>query len=176
MPARSTARRLWSLLTAVLAGAMLLITATPAAATTMDWHRYNIYEPLGPSHERLQCVIDDHWRCKYDTVPEPKLGFSNPNVQGSFVGTDVTGTWECPKAHWFPSDICDSATRAISGVQTFTLPGGEVLFDVGVVFIVTADGTLWDYWVDQLVCPWYPTFEQALTSTAGCAFNKQAFK
>jgi hypothetical protein len=171
MPTRSTRRRLWLLLTVALAGAMLLTTATPAAATVrpMRWHRYNIYEPLGPSHERLRCLTNDQWRCKYDTVPEPKLGFSNPNVIGTFVGTDVTGTWECPD--WFPADICASATRAISGVQTFIQPGQGELFSLDAVFIVTDDGALWDYFVDFAVCPWYPTFEQALTSPAECIFG-----
>ena len=49
---RGSARRLWAVLTAVLAGALLLVTgATPAAAavTPMQWHRYNIYEPGAPA-------------------------------------------------------------------------------------------------------------------------------
>lgn len=176
MPARTTGRRFWLLVTAALAGAMLLITAAmPAAASVrpLEWHRYNIYEPLAPSHERLRCLTNDQWRCKYDTVPEPQLGFSNPKEKATFIGTDVTGTWECPEADWFPSDICDSATRVISGVQTFTLPGEGELFSVDAVYIVTDDGTLWNYWVDQFVCPWYPTFEQALTSPPDCTFNPE---
>jgi hypothetical protein len=140
-----------------------------ASGSPQEWHRYNIYEPLGPSHERLQCLTDTQWRCKYDTVPEPDLGFSNPNVIGTFVGTDVTGTWECPKGHGFPADICDSATSVISGVQTFIQPGGE-RDSLDAVFIVTDDGALWDYFVGFAVCPWYPTFEQALTSPAECKF------
>ena len=62
---RGSARRLWAVLTAVLAGALLLVTgATPAAAavTPMQWHRYNIYEPGAPSHERLICLTDGEWR------------------------------------------------------------------------------------------------------------------
>ena len=148
---------------------------TPAAATVrpLQWHRHNIYEPLAPSHERLRCLTGDQWLiCKYDTVPEPKLGFSDPDVRGTFVGRDVTRTWECPEADWFPSDICEFATRAFSGVQTFYDPGSGEVFSVDVVFIVTDDGALWNYWVDQFVCPWYPTFKQALSSPADCFFNE----
>lgn len=173
---RSTRHHSWAWLTAILTGALLLIApATPAgaasSATPLMWHRYNIYEPISPSHERLRCLTDGQWRCQYDTVPEPTLGFTNPSVKGTFVGTDVTDSWECPKAHWFPNDICDSAARVISGTQSFVLPGSGELFTVDVVYIVTDDGTLWNYWVDQFVCPWYPTFEQALTESAGCTFN-----
>jgi hypothetical protein len=46
------------------------------------------------------------------------------------------------------------------------------VFSVDVVFIVTDDGALWNYWVDQFVCPCYPTFKQALNSPAGCFFNE----
>ena len=77
---------------------------------------------------------------------------SNPNVIGSFVGTDVTSTWACPKGHWFPADICDSATRVISGVQTFIQPGRGELFSVNAEYVVTDDGTLWNYWPDLIPC------------------------
>jgi hypothetical protein len=77
---------------------LALVAAMPAAAAVrpQEWHRYNIYEPLGPSHERLRCLTNDQWRCRYDTVPEPKLGFSNPNVIGTFIGTDVTARGSAP--------------------------------------------------------------------------------
>ena len=161
--------RLLALLTFV--SILALVAAMPAAAAVrpQQWHRYNIYETPSASHERLMCLTDGQWRCKYDTVPEPKLGFSNPNVIGTFVGTDVTGTWECPD--WFPADICESATHVISGVQTFIEPGPGEPDSLDAVFIVTDDGALWDYFVDFAVCPWYPTFEQALTSPAECIFG-----
>ena len=168
--------RSWPWLTALLTGALLFIApATPAPAastvTPLVWHRYNIYEPISPSHERLRCLTDGQWRCQYDTLPEPTLGFTNPNVRGTFVGTDVTDGWECPTANWFPDEICDSAVQVVSGLQTFVEPGRGLLFDVLVDYIVTDDGTLWNYFVDIVVCPWYPTFEQALTAPAGCTFN-----
>jgi hypothetical protein len=169
-------RRSWLWLTAILTGALLLIApATPAAAagsvTPMVWHRYNIYEPISPSHERLRCLTDGQWRCLYDTVPEPTLGFTNPLVKGTFIGTDITDSWECPEADWFPTDICDSAAQVVSGTQSFVFPGFGQLFAVDAVYIVTDDGTLWNYWVDQFVCPWYPTFDEALTTSEGCTFN-----
>jgi hypothetical protein len=55
-------------------------------------------------------------------------------------------------------------------VQTFIEPGQGELFSLDAVFIVTDDGALFDYFVDFAVCPWYPTFEQALTSPAECIF------
>ena len=125
---RLSTPRSWLWLTAILTGALLLIApATPAAAagsvTPMVWHRYNVYEPISPSHERLRCLTDGQWRCLYDTVPAPTLGFSNPLVKGTFVGTDVTDSWECPAADWFPTDICDSAAQVVSGTQSFVFPG-----------------------------------------------------
>ena len=120
------------------------------------------------------CLTDGEWRCKYDTVPAPTFGFSNPLVMGTFVGTDVTDSWECPDADWFPTEICDSATRVISGTQSFVEPVQGELFTVDVLLIVTEDGTLWDYWIDLFVCPWYPTFAQALTSPAECTFGPDA--
>jgi hypothetical protein len=73
--------------------------------------------------------------------------------------------------HGQTADICEFATRAFSGVQTFYDPDSGEVFSVDVVFIVTDDGALWNYWVDQFVCPWYPTFKQALNSPADCSFN-----
>jgi hypothetical protein len=58
-------------------------------------------------------------------------------------------------------------------VQRFTEPGQGEVFRVDAVFIVTDDGTLWYYWVDAFVCPWYPTFEQSLTSPADCIFGPE---
>jgi hypothetical protein len=164
---KTTAGWSWSRLLAVLGGALLLLlaTAVPAGAgpvTPVQWHRYNVYEPDAPSHERLRCLTDGEWRCLYDTVPEPVMGFSNPSVKARFVGTDITTDWACPD--WFTSEICGSVVRAIAGTQTFIEPGAGVIFEVDVVLLLTDDGALWDYWVGQFVCPWYPTLEEAIAS------------
>lgn len=178
MLTRSLTKRAWPWLVAILTGTLLAFApATSATAlgpvTPQIWHRNNIFEPLGPSHERLRCLTDGQWRCQYDTVPEPTIGFSNPRVKGTFVGTDVTNSFACPQADWFPTQICRSVTQAIAGTQTFTDPGRGTLFDVQAVLLVLDDGSLWDYWVDILACPWYPTFNQALTSPAGCSFSPE---
>jgi hypothetical protein len=146
------------------------MAATPAAADTtpLRWHRFNVADSP-PSHERLSCLTDGQWRCRYDKVPEPTLGFSWDQTTGVFTGTEVTGTWECPA--WFPSGVCDSATQVISGTLTYTAPQHRGTFTVDAELIVTGDGALWLYWVDAFVCPWYPTFGQALTSPADCIFN-----
>jgi hypothetical protein len=129
----------------------------------MVWHRFNVYEPEAPTHERLRCLTDGEWRCLYDTVPEPGMGFTDLRTRGTVVGTDITSSWECPE--WFTADLCGSVVRAIAGTQTFIEPGEGVLFQVDVVLLVTDEGELWDYWVDnQFVCPWYPTFDEALAA------------
>jgi len=159
-----------------LLGALLAGTITaPATASVqqVEWHRYNPYDP---SHERLRCVTDGEWRCMHDSPPEPNLGFIDPEAKATFVGTDVTATWKCPTWRRFPREICASAVRVISGEETFVFTGGDdpfPTFTVEVELIVLADGTMWNYWVrpfGTFVCPWYPTFEQALASPAECVF------
>lgn len=169
MLTRGTARRLLTLLATLCAGVLLTMAASPAASDTtpLRWHRYNIADDP-PSHERLSCVTDGQWRCLYDKLPERTLGFSWDQTKGFFVGTDVTSTWECPD--WYPTDLCDSVTRVISGTITYTGPRGG-RFPVDAELILTSDGTLWLSWVGLFACPWYPTFAEALTSPADCVFN-----
>jgi hypothetical protein len=81
----------------------------------------------------------------------------------------VTGAWECPD--WFPGDICASAARVVSGTSTVIIPRHGGTFTGDAEFIITDEGLLWVYWVDQFVCPWYPTFNEALTSPAECAWE-----
>jgi hypothetical protein len=157
---------------AALLGVPLLLLGAPAPAsastTPLEWHRVNIYDDP-PNHERWMCLTDGEWRCRYDQVPEPTLGFSFNQFRAVFTGTDVTGTWECPD--WFPDAICGAATRVVSGTSTAIFPRHGGTLSGEAVFIVTGEGTLWFYWVDQFVCPWYPTFGEALTSPAECVFN-----
>ena len=59
----------------------------------------------------------------------------------------------------------------MAGTATGALPRHSGAFSGGAVFLVTEDGDLWFYWVDDFVCPWYSTFDEALTSPADCAFH-----
>jgi hypothetical protein len=168
---RLAGRRRWSLLAALLGGTLLLLGApAPAAASTtpLQWHRVNIYDDP-PNHERWSCLIDGDWRCRYDQIPEPTLGFSFNQFRAVFTGSDVTGAWECPG--WFPGDICTSAATIVSGTSTVIFPRHGGTFTGDAEFILTDEGRLWFYWVDQFVCPWYPTFDEALTLPAECVFN-----
>jgi hypothetical protein len=177
---RTARRRTWAALLVILSGALLVAMATPAAATAepTQWHRLTPAEPL---HERLRCVAHDgEWRCKYDSQPEPTLGMANGEVKATFTGTDVTATWQCPAWSGFPTQLCDSALRVVSGSETFVFTGGDdpfPAFTVEVDLIFEADGTLWVHWARPIVwigdfvpfvCPWYPTFEQSLASSADC--------
>ena len=143
VPVRS--RRPSPLLAVLALLAPLLGAVAPPAQARVEprtWHRHNVYEPGSPSHERLRCLTDGVWRCKYDTVPEPTLGFSDPAVKATFVGTEVTGA-ECPD--WFTTELCTSVVRVVVGTQTFVLPGEGELFTVDVALLVTEDGDLWSY-------------------------------
>jgi len=151
-----------------LAGLAVSIVAAPAAATTpTTWHRLNI-AANPPEHERYSCLESATWRCRYDKLPEPALGFSWDQTRGTFSGTDTTSDWVCPA--WFPGDVCDAADTVISGVGTFVFPRASGGFSVDQQLLVSDDGRLWIYWGDsfQFVCPWYPTFADALTNDANC--------
>lgn len=164
-------RRLMSLLAALCAGVLLTVVgASPAGADTtpLRWHRYNIADDP-PNHERLSCLTDGEWRCLYDKVPEPTLGLSWDRAKGVFTGTDVTSTWECPD--WYPTDLCDSVSRVISGTISYGPPGNPGFGPVDAEIVLTSDGTMWFSWIGVFACPWYPTFAQALTSPADCVFN-----
>jgi hypothetical protein len=141
--------------------------AVSASVTTVTWHRLNPGNP--PEHERFACLAGaTTWKCRYDKLPEPTLGFGWDSTRGTFSGSDTTGDWACPD--WFTSDPCDAADTVISGVGTFYFPRASGSFSVDQQLLVSDDGTLWLYWVDQFVCPWYPTFDEALDSDPSCVF------
>jgi hypothetical protein len=159
-------------LTVAFSLAILAISAVagPAAATTpTTWHRLNV-AANPPEHERFGCLASATWWCKYDKVPDPVLGLSWDQTRGTFSGSDTTSDWVCPD--WFPGDACDAADTVISGVGTFFFPRASGGFSVDQRLLVADDGRLWIYWGDgfQFVCPWYPTFADALTNDASCVF------
>jgi hypothetical protein len=165
---RRTAARLTAAF--ALAGLALSIVAAPVGATTpTTWHRLNIYNNP-PEHERFGCLEAATWRCGYDKLPNPKLGLGWDQTKGTFTGVDTTASWVCPD--WFPGDVCDSADTVISGVGSFVFPRASGGFSVDQQLLVSDDGRLWIYWGDafQFVCPWYPTFDAALTNDEQCVF------
>jgi hypothetical protein len=159
------ARMLVAVMTAVLFIG-LAAGSVSASVSTMTWHRLNPGNP--PEHERFSCLEGATWSCRYDKLPEPKLGFAWDSTRGTFSGTDTTGEWVCPE--WFTSDPCDAADTVISGVGTFYFPRVSGSFSVDQQLLVSNNGRLWLYWVDLFVCPWYPTFDEALNSDPSCVF------
>jgi hypothetical protein len=162
---RHGARTLAAAMTAILLLG-LAAGSVSASVSTMTWHRLNPGDP--PEHERFACQAGATWSCRYDKLPEPKLGFAWNQTRGTFSGTDTTSDWVCPE--WFTSDPCAAADTVITGVGTFYFPRASGSFSVDQQLLVSDDGRLWVYWVDQFVCPWYPTFAEALASDPSCDF------
>jgi hypothetical protein len=156
------ARRLASLLVAVF---LLLTTAVPAvAAGPSTWHRVNPYAANGPEHERLICgPATVGVACRYDKLHEPRLDFAWDTTKGTFHGGLVSG-WITPA--WFPAQAADAA--AVYGGAAIYYPAGGAPFSVDTRLVFATDGTLYVYWVDQFVCPWYSTFSQALDHDPSC--------
>ena len=164
------ARRLGAQALVAVMTALLLLGlaagAVSASVTTLTWHRLNPGDP--PEHERYFCVAGATWSCRYDKLPERRLGFAWDQTRGTFSGTNTTDDWVCPE--WFTSDPCAAADTVISGVGTFYFPRASGSFSVDQQLLVSDDGLLWIYWVDQFVCPWYPTFGEALATDPSCVF------
>ena len=155
-------------------GVLLLLIRTSVSVSAQaqpdlagTWNRLNPDQSNPtPEHEVLRCGGNVRWNCIYDKQPERALGFENPpdSTFGRFRGEDVTAVWACPE--WFPSGICDNTKFVAAGVMNFRLPDGSE-FDVDQQLILTESGgdeILYVYWVDQFVCPWYGSFEEALVA------------
>jgi hypothetical protein len=153
-----------------LAALALTAVAGPAGATTpATWHRLNIYSNP-PEHERYSCLAGTTWHCRYDKLPGPTLGLAWDQTRGTFTGSDATADWVCPA--WFPGDACAAADTVISGTGSFVFPRASGGFSVDQSLLVADDGRLWIYWQggNSFVCPWYPTFGDALTNDETCTF------
>ena len=160
-------------LAAVSGAAIVLATAaSTAAAQPLTWHRLNPFGGPngGPEHERYLCLPGTTWSCRYDKLPEPRLGFSWNQTRGVFTGEPTSG-FDCPD--WFSETACDAADTVVTGVGTFSTydyslrPTGS--FSVDQQLLVGDDGNLWIYWVSNgFACPWYPTFAEALTNDPAC--------
>jgi hypothetical protein len=152
---------------AALLFVLAMTSATLAGTTPMGWHRLNVHNDPA-EHERFGCLAADVWRCRYDKLPGPGLAWDQ--TRGTFWGVETTSAWICPT--WFPTEACDAADTVVSGVTTFVQPrhGGTSEFDQQL--LVGDDGRLWIYWTDLFVCPWYPTFAEAVAdeSEGFCTF------
>lgn len=126
------------------------------------WHRLNTNLPSNPpEHERLTCAHGSVvWLCRYDKVRQTALNFQWNSTTGYFAGRDITASWSCPD--WFPSTICANATRVVEGTFLY-LPAVAQPFTV-LTDLVFTSGRLHVYWVNQFVCPWFPTFAAALAA------------
>jgi hypothetical protein len=153
---------LGSLIVAVLAPSIAL-----AETSALRWHRLND-AASPPEHERFSCLVaGDSWTCRYDKVPGP--GLSWDQTRGTFTGHDTTADWSCPG--WFPGTACDAADTVVTGVGSFEFPRHSGGFSVDQKLLVGDDGRMWLYWTDLFVCPWYPTFDEALHSDPACTFK-----
>jgi hypothetical protein len=160
-------------LTSVLAAFLLIVVASlpAAAADQSEWHRLNPGSSLETSeHERLICVeTATTIACHYDKVQEPGLSWNR--TTGRFSGRDITASWECPD--WFPSEICDNVVSVHRGLAVYTPHDGPAILALQDYVVVDTGGmlVLWQYWVDQFVCPWYGTFEEALAANPTAEFD-----
>jgi len=164
---------------AVASGLVALLASAAASAPssplTGEWNRLSVDRSHpAPEHELLRCVEDDgaqgsssdRWFCRYSKLPEPTLNFSWNNNHGSFSGHDVTSSWICPA--WFPGGICPNVVSVVEGTMTFTDPDTHqspfsVLQDL-VVVQSPAGEVLYNYWVNQFVCPWFRSFAEAVAA------------
>ena len=148
---------------ATIVSAVLLMAAaiTPAlAASPAQWHRNNYNE----GHERLTCrEATPSWTCFYES------DVSDPEATAFFGGRNVTANWTCPE--WFPGTICDNVTEVYQGTTVYH--SGRASDPVRQYYVLTevaGQEVLQLYWVDQFVCPWYRTFEEALAADFNCVF------
>jgi hypothetical protein len=165
-----------------LASLLALMVALPAGANVSaplagTWHRLNVARPNGaPEHERLLCVPNnggpvgisgETWFCHFDKLPEPTLNFHWNADQGFMSdGQDITSTWSCPG--WFPAGICSDVVQVVEGTMTFSRPPilhppFSTLLDL-IVQQTSSGQRLYEYWVNQHVCPWFRTFDEALAA------------
>lgn len=160
-------KQVWIMIATALIALVLIAADNPGQGKpgiVGGWDRLN--PGLPPEHEVLRCGGNTMWSCTYDKHPEPGLGFGNPpdSTFGRFRGTEMTSEWTCPE--WFPSNICTDSTFVVSGTMKFNQSNGDVLVVNEELILTESAGqqVLYVYWVDQFVCPWYRTFDEALAA------------
>jgi hypothetical protein len=164
------------LLMVVLAASVPGVASAATGALTGEWNRLSSApDKPAPEHERLMCMQSsnggaggsslDDWRCRYNKVPESSLNFFWDQNQGFLQGHDVTATWSCPA--WFPAAACANVNQVVEGTMTFFQPSLHPPFPVLEDLIVSQTPTgqvLYIAWVNQFVCPWYRTWDDALAA------------
>lgn len=158
-------RRAPSILLALFGLMVLVMPASAAPPQVETWHRLNpATEDVAPEHERLQCLPNLQWVCRYDKLSGDGLHWDR--TIGMFHGRDFAFTQaDCPE--WFPSEICEAAQQVIVGQITYAVDEGGA-FRTGHALIFT-DGVevapLYVYWFDLgFVCPWYESFDDAVAA------------
>jgi hypothetical protein len=167
-------------LVVALASLLALVVALPAGANTSaplagQWNRLsNDMSHPAPEHEVLYCTQSNGaqsgtsantWFCHYNKRPEPTLNFYWNANQGFFSGQDITATWSCPA--WSPAGVCANVVQVVEGTMTFFQPSLHPPFPVLEDLAVTQTSSgqrLYVYWVNQFVCPWFRTFDEALAA------------
>jgi hypothetical protein len=155
---------------AVLVGVLLLFVALPAfGASGLEgrWHRDN----YGNSHEVLICNGSQIGvRCQYLQVPEPSLGIlptTSDTTRGMFEGVLVDAA-ACPA---YMADACGEAVVIAQGTAKYT---SGIITEQTIA--VHADGSMthsWDtpdFFGSPFVCPWYDSYDRALSESPHCEF------
>ena len=177
-------RRILALLAAVV---LLGALAAPAfAGVSGRWHRLNPGDPS--EHEQFHCVVTPNgWSCRYNKLPENKLGFAWDQVRGQFTGelvgfNDPEG---CP-IYMMDFDgryLCadGGVTQVVAGTITYKQADRSVYgVDMRLIFTTGEDGwaPLYQYFLVAtddgpfpLACPWYDAFDQALDANPAQAFD-----
>ncbi len=151
----------------LVAGLLVAAFAAPAGATTTStWHRDNY-----GGHERLVCSATGAvWQCRYDSLPiaQNDQGYGD----GQFRGTVA----EAADA-WCPNDwaalVCQHATQYVVGA---TIYGQSITEWEELIFTDSSEGLapMYMYLIGpklEGVCPWYPTWTQALAHNYECFFR-----
>jgi hypothetical protein len=149
-------------------GAVLLMAAftgsAASAGISSTWHRNN----NDNGHERLICsATSGVWTCRYDSMPT--FG-SKSNDIGEFRGSAEAG-W-CPE---WAADVCNHSTSIVVGETVYSRQAPFTLWQE-LIFTDGGDGLapMYEYLVGPagspfpLVCPWYPTWDEALDHDYWC--------
>ena len=157
------------LIVSVLVALAALGTPTLAAAghpETTTWHRVNPDQShAAPEHERWQCRTAAVWVCHYDKVQERALNFRWDRAAATFIGRDITDTWDCPE---FFETRCGAVRQVVAGTSHIRPDGGPaqryqvefVVLRTSVLYVVVDVPT--DEGAFTFACPWYPSFGGAL--------------
>ena len=147
---------------AALIGAVLPVgSAFGGSGLEGRWHRNN----GDTEHEVLTCNgSKGHVVCHYNKVPEPAMDWARDGITGKLVG-HIVEAGECPA---YMAGPCASAVVIAQGTMYFNT--GLVVDET---IAVQEDGSMvlsWDNRPVPFHCPWYRSFDTALSEPAACSF------